>query len=443
MLEPPPGAGFFAAHTVAGLAADLRAGRRSPVDLVEHALSAAARLGPELNAFVTVDEAGARSAARHAAGELAAGRDSGPLHGIPVAVKDLVDTAGLRTTMGSRHFADHVPERDAECVRRLRAAGAIVVGKTVTHEFAYGPTGDRSASGPARNPYDPRAMSGGSSAGSAVAVAAGIVPLAVGTDTGGSVRIPAACCGIVGLRPTSGTVPADGVFPLSATLDTVGPLARTVDDCRLLWHVLSGERTETATASARIAWVPPETFHPAVDAVTRAVRALVPDAERVEVPFARELLRDYRVIQSSEAYAVHAERVATAPELFGAELLTRLEAAEQVRGWEYVRALEQRRRAIAAIPRLFEHHDLLALPTIPLTAPPVGARTGRIGDTEIDVRAALLSLTSAWGVLGLPALSVPAGLVDGLPVGLQLVAPPGGERRLLAAAEELAQPPVR
>ena len=440
MIDAPPGAGFFAAHTVAGLAAALRDGRLTPVDLVEHALADADRLGPALNAFVTLDTGGARAAARRAADELAAGRDRGPLHGIPVAVKDLVDTAGLRTTMGSRHFADHVPTHDAACVHLLREAGAVVVGKTVTHEFAYGPTGDRSAAGPARNPYRTSAMSGGSSAGSAVAVAAGIVPLAIGTDTGGSVRIPAACCGVVGLRPTSGAVPGDGAFPLSPTLDAVGPIARTVADCRLMWHALGTARP--AGGAARIGWVPPETFHPTDEAVTRATRALVPDATEVEVPDAPELLSAYRVIQSSEAYAIHAARIATAPELFGEELLARLEVAEQVRGWEYVRALEDRRRAIAAIPDLFAAHDVLALPTVAVTAPPVGARQARVGGTEIEVRAALLSLTSPWSVLGLPALSVPAGLVDGMPAGLQLVARPGGEDLLLAVAEEL-QPPVR
>jgi Asp-tRNA(Asn)/Glu-tRNA(Gln) amidotransferase A subunit family amidase len=454
-VTPPPGAGFFATHTVEELAADLRGGRLSPGDLVEHALAAATALDPKLNAFVTLDEAGARGEARRAAEELAAGRDRGPLHGIPVAIKDLVDTAGLRTTAGSRHFADRVPETDAECVRSLREAGAVVLGKTVTHELAYGPTGDRSANGPARNPYRPDAMSGGSSAGSAVAVAAGIVPLAIGTDTGGSVRIPAACCGIVGLRPTFGALPLDGVFPLSSSLDTVGPMARTVADCRLLWQALSNTRPFTDDPPTRIGWVPPATFHPTLAAVTDAARALVPNADEVAVPYARKLLGAYRIIQGCEAYAVHAERLASAPELFGDEVLSRLRAAGEIRGWEYVRARTDQRRAIEEIPRLFADHDVLALPTIPIPAPPLDARTGRIGDTqtdtetdtetggEIDIRAALLSLTSAWSVLGLPALSIPAGTVDGLPVGLQLVAPPGGEELLLAVAEGLGQPPVR
>jgi aspartyl-tRNA(Asn)/glutamyl-tRNA(Gln) amidotransferase subunit A len=437
VIEAPPGAGFFAAHTVAGLAADLRTGRRTPAELVGHALAAAARLG-SLNAFVTLDEPGALAAAHRAADELAAGRDRGPLHGIPVAVKDLVDTAGLRTTMGSRHFADHVPEHDAECVRLLREAGAVVVGKTVTHEFAYGPTGDQSAHGPARNPYRPAAMSGGSSAGSAVAVAAGIVPLAVGTDTGGSVRIPAACCGVTGLRPTSGAVAGDGVFPLSPTLDAVGPIARTAGDCRLLWHALGG-RPETRAAATRIGWVRP--WHPTDPAVADAARALVPGAEEVDGPDGRALQEVYRLIQSSEAYAIHADRVATAPGLFGEELVERLRAAAEVRGWEYVRALEDRHRAVDSARELFAGHDVLAMPTVPVTAPPIGARTATAGGEEIQVRAALLSLTSPWSVLGLPALSVPAGTVDGMPAGLQLIGPPGGEELLLTTAEALTQLP--
>ncbi|MGW4799748.1 amidase, partial [Nonomuraea sp. NPDC004297] len=208
----PPGP--FTGRTLSDLARDLRDGRVTSVVLVERALGAVAALDPALNAFVTVDAAGALAAARRADEELAAGADRGPLHGLPVAVKDLIMVAGLPATMGSRHFANHVPGSDAVCVTRLREAGAVILGKTTTHEFAYGPTGDRSANGPSRNPRDPARMSGGSSGGSAAAVAAGIVPLAIGTDTGGSVRIPAALCGIAGFKPAYGAIPAGGVFPL-------------------------------------------------------------------------------------------------------------------------------------------------------------------------------------------------------------------------------------
>jgi aspartyl-tRNA(Asn)/glutamyl-tRNA(Gln) amidotransferase subunit A len=182
-----------------------------------------------------------------------------------------------------------------------------------------------------------------------------------------------------------------------------------------------------------------ESWHPAETAVAAAARRLVPGAGEVAGPDGRALQTVYRVIQSSEAYAIHADRVANAPGLFGEELLARLRAAEPVRGWEYVNALADRNRAVAAIGELFADHDVLALPTLPVTAPPVGARQGRVRDIEIDVRAALLSLTSPWSVLGLPALSVPAGLVDGMPAGLQLVAPPGGEELLFATAERLGR----
>lgn len=437
-LRPPPDAGFFAHIGVAELATDLRAGRVSSRDLVETALNEAARWQPVLNAIVTLDENGARAAADQADQELAAGVDHGPLHGIPIAVKDLIDVRGLPTTAGSRHFAGNIAREDADCVRRLREAGAIILGKTTTHEFAYGPTGDRSATGPTRNPYATGHMSGGSSSGSAAAVAAGIVPLALGTDTGGSVRIPAACCGLVGLKPTHGAVATDGVFPLAQSFDTVGPLARTAADCRLLWTVTAaGHRSSVATP--RIGWVPPDSIHPTTPEITGLARDLVGDLiiGEVSVPELRELHAAYRTIQGSEAYAVHAERLATAPDLFGEEVRERLRAGGEALGWEYVRARDFSDRVRKTISDLLRNHDFLALPTIPLSPPTLDSRAGSIGGEAVDVRVALLALTSPWSVLGLPAISVPAGLVDGLPVGLQLVGPPGSEHRLLTVAENL------
>ncbi|AIJ24844.1 amidase [Amycolatopsis methanolica] len=430
-LSPPPGAGWFAHRPVAGLAADLRAGRLTPRDLVETALAELARWEPVINAFVTVDEAGARAAADQAGRELAAGVDRGPLHGVPVAVKDVIDVRGLPTTAGSRQFAGHVAAADADCVRRLRTAGAIVLGKTATHEIAFGPTGDRAANGPARNPYDPDRMTGGSSSGSAAAVAAGVVPLALGTDTGGSVRIPAACCGIVGLKPTHGALSTHGVLPLAPSLDTVGPLARTAADARLLWTIMSG--TEHRGTTPRAAWLPPDTIHPTAPDVTATVREHLRGLDEVVVPQAEALRTAYVAIQGSEAYAVHAERLTDRPDRFGDEVRDRLRAGGEVRGWEYVRARELRDRVRGEVLDLLREHGILALPTTPLPAPPIDDRTSDVG----DVRAALLSLTSPWSVLGLPALSVPAGLAGELPVGLQLVGPPGSEHDLLTIAEHL------
>ncbi|GLY63559.1 amidase [Amycolatopsis taiwanensis] len=437
-LDPPPGAGYFARVGVAELATELRAGRVSSRDLVETALGEAARWQPVLNAFVTIDETGARAAAEKADRELAAGVDRGPLHGLPIAVKDIIDVHGLPTTAGARHFAGHIASRDADCIRPLREAGAVILGKTTTHEFACGPTGDRSASGPTRNPYATGHMAGGSSSGSAAAVAAGIVGLALGTDTGGSVRIPAACCGVVGLKPTHGAVATTGVFPLAPSLDTVGPLARTAADCRLLWTVMTAGHRQPV-AAPRIGWVPPDSIHPTAPEITSLARDLTKDLiiGEVTVPAVKELRAAYRTIQGSEAYAVHAERLATAPELYGDEVRDRLRTGGQARGWEYVRALELRDRVRGAVTDLLRQQDFLALPTIPLSPPTLDSRDETIGGEAVDVRAALLALTSPWSVLGLPAVTVPAGLVDGLPVGLQLVGPPGTEHRLLTVAEYL------
>jgi aspartyl-tRNA(Asn)/glutamyl-tRNA(Gln) amidotransferase subunit A len=468
VVPSPPESGFFAGQTVHSLAAALRAGQVTPLELVDHALREATRLAPRFNAFVTLDACAAREAAARAAEELAAGVDRGPLHGIPVAIKDLVATAGLRTTMGARHFASYVPARDAECVRRLRAAGAIVIGKTTTHEFAYGATGDRSANGAARNPYRAEHMSGGSSAGSAVAVAAGIVPLAVGTDTGGSVRIPAALCGIVGLRPTQGAVPTDGVFPLSRSLDTVGPMARTAADCWALWQALTTPVTSSTAGRAadpaggltgagmlagtgglagaagavpdrpRIGWLEPNAGTPADPAVSSTARARLDDFDAevapAELPGADDIRRAYSTVQGFEAYAVHAARLAVSPDQYDDEVRGRLRAGARITEADYqaARRTQQRARLVAA--ELLRTHDLLAMPTVGVVAPRVGDRLVWVGERQLDARDALLGLTATWSMTGLPALSIPAGLVDGLPVGLQLVAPAGGEELLLSVA---------
>ncbi|HWD06233.1 MAG TPA: amidase [Amycolatopsis sp.] len=432
-LETRPGpsdAGFFTRTSVPALAADLRAGRLSPRDLVETALAEAARRQPELNAFITLDEAGARAAADRAILELADGVDRGPLHGLPAGVKDVLDVAGLPTTAGSRHLAGHVATRDAESVRRLREAGVIVLGKTATHEFACGPTGDRAATGPARNPWATDRMTGGSSSGSAAAVAAGIVPLALGTDTGGSVRVPSACCGTVGLKPTSATTDP-GLLPLAPSFDTVGPVAGDITGCRLLWTVLSGQ--QPAPGGSRIAWVRPD--FPVDPEIVRLTR---PHAgEEVTIRGLADLRTAYRTIQGREAHTVHTGRLATAPQLYDNEVRERLQAGAAVTEAACTEAWQLRDRVRAVVTDLFRHHDFLALPTIPLVAPPIDARTATIGTTTVDVVSALLALTSPWSVLGLPALSVPAGFAHGLPVGLQLVGPPGSEHRLLTTAEHL------
>ncbi|RSN10488.1 amidase [Nonomuraea sp. WAC 01424] len=439
---PPTPPGPFTGRSLTARARDLRAGRTTAAELARRALDAIAGLDPALGAFVTVDPAGARAAARRADEELASGADRGPLHGVPVAVKDLIDVAGLPCTMGSRHFAGHVAEADAACVTLLREAGAVIVGKTTTHEFAYGPTGDRSANGPSRNPRDPGRMSGGSSGGSAAAVAAGLVPLALGTDTGGSVRIPAALCGIAGFKPAYDAIPTHGVFPLSRSFDHVGVLAADPYDCLVAYRHLAAGGPPSAgsgeeAGDVRVAWVDPTALSvcdPRVVRVARAAAGAVTEELRLPGGRAEELRETYAAIQRAEAAAVHADRVAEAPELFDPEVLDQLRAAMRVPAWAYVRAVEGRPALATAVEALFDGHDVLALPTVPLVAPPLGLRQTELDGRTVTVRAALLALTSPWNVLGLPALTVPAGSVDGLPVGLQLVCRPGREDLLFRLA---------
>lgn len=438
-LRTPPGAGYFAHVGISVLASDLRGGRVSPRELVEIALNEASRWQSSINAFATLDEVGALNAAVKAGKELADGTDRGPLHGIPIAVKDVIDVRGLPTKAGSRHYTGDFARSDAGCVERLVQAGAIIIGKTTTHEFANGPTGDRSASGATCNPYDTDHMAGGSSSGSAAAVAAGIVPLALGTDTGGSARIPAACCGVVGLKPTHGAVSTTGMVPLAPSMDTVGLLARTAADCALLWTALAG--TRTVPLPSGIGWIAPDSIFPTQPSITCAVRRMVDHlvTGEADVPEANELREAYGIIQGSEAYAQHAELISNAPELYDPEVLARLRAGGEIFGWEYIKALELRRSALQSVHHQLKRYGLLALPTIPLSPPQLDSRIEDINGKSVETRKALLSLTSPWSVLGLPAISIPAVPVDGLPTALQLVGPPGTEAQLLRVARELQE----
>lgn len=428
------GTGPFAGRSIAELAAGLRDGRAKARTLTESALTAADDIGDALNCYVTVDHDGALRAAEQADRELAAGVDRGPLHGVPVGVKDLIDTAGLRTTYGSRHFAEHVPSQDADVVLALRQAGAVIVGKTHTHQFAYGPTGDVAHTGPARNPHDPTRMAGGSSSGSAVAVAAGLVPVAVGSDTGGSMRIPAALCGVVGLRPTQDALSSRGVFPLSTTMDIVGPMAASVADTAALWAALSGRAGGPAPVEdLRVGVVRfDQVAARQQDAADRAVAALGFPRRDVPMP---ELAQVYSRIQGPQAYAVHADRVQRAADEFEPEVLGRLRRAGEVLAWQHVEALGIRRREMDRyLDRLGV--DLLVLPSVPIEAPAIGARDVELGGGWTDPTPALLSCTIPASVLGLPAISVPVPSA-GLPLGVQLVARPDAEDLLFAVAQLL------
>ncbi len=442
--------GFFRGRRIADLQQAMASGSLTAEDLVRHAGAAIERLNPQLNAFVHVDIAAALAIARERDAERASGKVRGPLHGIPVAIKDNVDTADMPTTMGAAHFLGHRPQADARCVALLREAGAIVVGKTLTHEFAYGPTGDRSVQGAARNPWRTTQMTGGSSAGSAAAVAAGMVPVALGTDTGGSVRVPSALCGLVGFKPTHGRVSDAGVFPLAPTLEDPGVLANCVEDAQVFMQALSGGAIAPAiapTGGLRMGWVANVPF--AIDdaAVTACVRAAAERFAGGAVQAAPEVTTHARALQSAlgaiqraEAYEVHAERVESEPGKFDPEVLERLRASRPVQGWEYVRALKERARLQAEFARLLQQVDVLALPAVAITAPALQQRSVA-GPGSAGVRETLLGLTNPWNVLGLPAISLPAGWVNGMPVGLQLVAAAGADEALLALAVSRWQAP--
>ncbi|ART70395.1 amidohydrolase [Mycobacterium dioxanotrophicus] len=434
--------GYFRDRELSALAAELRAGQTTSAELVEQSLAAISRLNPILNAFTAVDAEGARAAARTADQERAQGCDRGVLHGIPVSVKDLLDIAGQITTSGSL-VNPRLAAADAECVRRLRAAGAVIVGKNVLHEFAYGATGDRSAHGPSRNPWDANKISGGSSGGSAVATAAGMVPLAVGTDTAGSVRVPAALCGVAGFKPAYGAISTVGVRALAASLDHVGVFATTASGVADAYAVMASDPIRPIDAAPRVGWVDPECFGPCDPAIVACVRdALGRAGISVEgtarLPFsAGELFSVLSILQSSEAYAEHVEDLAGHEHTIDAEVVERLQRGRDTAAWQYVRAGRQRDTLRTAAAELFDRFDVLAMPTVPTVATDLDQRAHEIDGHAVEVRSALLSLTCPWNLTGHPALSVPAGSVSGLPVGLQLITTPGDEGMLFELASRI------
>lgn len=435
--------GYFRDHDIRSLARDLRDGRTSSVELVGQSLAAIKRLNPVLNAFTTIDAAGALAAARRADEDLTRGHDHGPLHGIPVSVKDLIDVTGHVTTSGSATHSHRRADTDAECIRRLRAAGAVIVGKNVLHEFAYGATGDRSVHGASRNPWDISKISGGSSGGGAVATAAGMVPLAVGSDTAGSVRVPAALCGVVGFKPAYGAIPTEGVHPLAASLDHVGVFARTVADAALGYAVMADTSSPREAQTPQLAWVDPMCIGPSDPSIVATVRAALDVAgiaatDTVQLPFpVGELFSVLSVLQGSEAYAEHIDDLARHREEIDPEVVERLIRGRDTPAWQYVLANRRREVLRATTADLFGQFDVLVMPTVPTVATDIDQRGVVIDGEVVEVRSALLSLTCPWNLTGHPALSVPVGTVSGLPVGLQLITTAGREHLMFDIANRI------
>jgi aspartyl-tRNA(Asn)/glutamyl-tRNA(Gln) amidotransferase subunit A len=447
--------------TIQQAAAGLRARRISSLELTRAALDSIERLNPTLNAFITVTGESALARARQADEELARGQDLGPLHGIPIALKDVFCTRGVRTTAGSLLLEHYVPDHDAAVVEKLAAAGAVFTGKTNMHECAYGVTSNNPHFGAVRNPCDPDRIPGGSSGGSGAAVASGQVFMATGSDTGGSIRLPASLCGTVGLKPTFGRVSRYGVLPLDFSLDHMGPLTRSVRDAALTLEAIAGfdPRDDTSSrkpverytpeagcsiAGMRVG-VPENFFFDRVQpAVRDAVRAAIARAQSLgarlvplRTPDMAELNVVSRVILLAEAAAVMEPHLAQR-DRFGPDVLALLDQGRFVPATDYINAQRLRRVLQREFRKLWLEADCLFVPTSAATAAKIGHTTVDIEGTEEDVRLANTRFLRGFNALGLPALSMPCGRdAAGLPVGLQIVGPEFGEARILRAAAAL------
>lgn len=448
--------------TLLEAAAELRARRVSSVELARAAFDAIRRLNPRLNAIQVTMEETALARARQADEELARGEDRGPLHGIPIALKDLFQARGVPNTSGSRLFADDVPDRDAAVVERLAAAGAVLVGKAGMHELAYGITSGNPHFGAVRNPWDPERIPGGSSGGSGAAVASGMVFMAMGSDTGGSIRIPASFCGTVGLKPTFGRVSRYGVRPLGFSLDHVGPLTRSVRDAAAVLNAIAGHDSRDGSSSRRPVenYIPepepaiaglrvgvPENFYfdrvdpevkTAVLAMARRAEALGARVEPVRVPDIEALNAVSRVILLAEASAFFEPYLARRAE-FGPDVLALLDQGRLIPATDYINAQRLRRVFMTRFGEVWKQVDCLLTPTTATTAPRIGEANITIAGRAEDVRLAATRLVRGINPLGLPALSVPCGRdARGLPVGMQLVGRPFAEAQLLRLAQALA-----
>ncbi len=444
--------------TIQQLSRQLRDRSISPVELTRDCLTRIDKLNPKLNAFITVLADSALADARQAEQDIQRGKYRGPLHGIPVGLKDIIDTAGTRTTAASALFKDRIPTEDAEVVRRLRAAGAIILGKQNLHEFAYGGSSMISFFGEIHNPWDVSRITGGSSGGSAASVAAGLGFAAVGTDTAGSIRLPAAYCGVVGLKPTYGRVSARGVIPLAWSYDHVGPIANSVYDAAAMLQVLAGYDagdpasvdTPVPDFTAALSQFPdrlrigvPRAFffddlHPEVAATIEKAIQIFRDlhAEIHEVKL--EVSTD-RTLSSAESYAYHEEFVARSPELYQPATLARIQAGAKTSAAAALRARRDLDAARHSIRKVFDEGDVLLTPSVPI--PPLAIADLKAHPENMrPAELLMLRNTRPFNVWGIPTISIPCGFTsDNLPIGLQLAAAPWREELLLQVAHAYEQ----
>jgi len=430
--------------TIKSLCHGIRAREISPAELTRDCLARIERLNPKLNAFITVLADSALDQARRAEQEIFRGKYRGPLHGIPIGLKDIIDTADARTTAGSALFKNRIPAEDAEVVRRLRNAGAVILGKQNLHEFAYGGSSMISYFGEVHNPWDTSRIAGGSSGGSAASVAAGLGYAAIGTDTAGSIRLPAAYCGVVGMKPTFGRVSTLGVIPLSQSYDHVGAITNCVCDAGLVGQVLAGHDPDDATTAD----IPITDYTCDLDELLPPLRIGIPRAfffdeldpevgaavERAIAVFRRlgceirdevrlEVSAD-RTLASAEAYAYHKDFVARSPELYQPATLARVKSGEKVSEADVERARQELAASRAAIGKVFDEIDVLLTPTVPIPPPSIAElkeNPEKLRPTEL----VMLRNTRPFNVWGIPAISIPCGFTkDGMPIGLQLSTAP-------------------
>jgi aspartyl-tRNA(Asn)/glutamyl-tRNA(Gln) amidotransferase subunit A len=453
--------------TIAGLSFALRKKLISPVEVVRAYLKRIEAHDGRINAFLTLLPGPALKAARRAEQEIVKGRYRGPLHGIPYAAKDLFFTRGIRTTCGSKILADFKPRYDGAVIERLSAAGAVLLGKLNMHEFAYGTTSVNPHYGPVRNPWDPERVTGGSSGGSAAALAASFAPLTLGTDTGGSIRIPASLCGTVGLKPTYGRVSRRGAYPLCWSLDHIGPMTKTAVDCAIALNTIAGHDPGDPASAA----VPVPDYTRSLFRDLKGVRIGIPDSyyfERLEGDVAKAVAGAIRHLRSLGArirpvtipdleeaamaafIGLVAEGAAslekwhrTRPEDLGGDVLSRLNVGAAVTAAQYLKAMRIRRRILDHFQKTFAKVEAIVTPQLPITAPKIGQASVSLGKTEEPVPAALTRFTRIYNLIGIPAMSIPCGLSSaGLPVGLQIAARPFDEETVLGigCAYEVAGP---
>ena len=451
----------LAAKTIGELGLLLRERQASPVEVVDAVCANVDARDGQINAYISRREDAARSAARKAEAEIMNGLYRGPLHGIPLALKDNICMRDEATTMGSRIHADYVPKHSATVVRKLTQAGAVLTGKLNLHEYAWGATTNNPHFGACHNPWDLNKIPGGSSGGSGAAVAADMTFGSLGTDTGGSIRIPAAFCGVVGLKPTHGLVSKAGVFPLGWSLDHVGPIAKNVHDAALLLNCIAGfDANDPTSARAQLkdyAALPSSDlhgvrigineryfFHNVDGDVEQQVRASVQRLQElgatcheVEIPALQYSEYAELVTIVAEANAIHRDNLVARPQDFGDDVLFLLELGELLSSGDYLKAQQIRRQLDLDFAAAFRDVDVLVTPTLPFLPPPIGSGSVSINGSEAPFLDHAIRFTGPGNLTGLPALSMPCGLAQGLPVGLQIMGPAFGEEKVLSIAHAL------